>query len=104
MFWTSLTVGSDSLGRSQCDIGHYQGAVRELDTSAVRAMADFDRLANESRNQIATNGKDLALLLQTAERATSEADSLVTSLNGMGSRVRSSSIASRPRCKCEFIA
>jgi len=60
-------------------------AVRELDTSAVRAMADFDRLANESRNQIATNGKDLALLLQTAERATSEADSLVTSLNGMGS-------------------
>ncbi|HWJ35371.1 MAG TPA: MlaD family protein [Steroidobacteraceae bacterium] len=60
-------------------------AVRNLQTDAARAVADIDRLANESRNQIAINGKDLDQLLKTAEQTTHQADMLVASLNDMTS-------------------
>ncbi len=60
-------------------------AVRNLQADAARIVADIDRLANESRGQIATNGKDLDQLLQTAERTANQADRLVASLNDMAS-------------------
>jgi paraquat-inducible protein B len=60
-------------------------AVRNLQTDAARTVADIDRLANEGRNQIAANGKDLDQLLKTAEQTTNQADMLVASLNDMTS-------------------
>jgi paraquat-inducible protein B len=60
-------------------------AVRNFQTDAARALADIDRLANESHNQITTNGRDLDQLLLTAERTTDHADALFVSLNDMTS-------------------
>jgi paraquat-inducible protein B len=60
-------------------------AVRNLQADAGRAVRDIDTLANESRSQIATNGKDLDRLLKTAEKTASQADTLVESLNDMNS-------------------
>jgi paraquat-inducible protein B len=60
-------------------------AVRRLQADSTRTLADIDRLANESRHQIATNGDDLDQLLKTAEQTTTRADELVASLNDMSS-------------------
>jgi paraquat-inducible protein B len=60
-------------------------AVRELQLDSARTLGDVDRLANESRSQIATNGNDLDELLKKAEEATDKTDALVTSLNDMTS-------------------
>jgi paraquat-inducible protein B len=58
-------------------------AVQNLQTEAARTVTDIDRLANESRGQIAANGKELQQLLRAAERTTDQADALVASLNDM---------------------
>ena len=60
-------------------------AVRRLQSDSSRTLADIDRLANESRRQIATNGNDLDAVLKKAEEATDRADVLVESLNDMTS-------------------
>ena len=60
-------------------------AVRRLQADSTRTLADIDRLANESRRQIATNGDDLDQLLKTAEQTTTRADDLVAALNDMSS-------------------
>jgi paraquat-inducible protein B len=60
-------------------------AVHRLQADSTRALADIDRLANESRRQIASNGDDLDQLLKTAEQTTARADELVVSLNDMSS-------------------
>jgi paraquat-inducible protein B len=60
-------------------------AVDRLQTDSTRTLADIDGLANESRQQIATNGRDLDLFLRSARQATDEADVLVASLNEMSS-------------------
>lgn len=60
-------------------------AVRNLQADSARTVADIDRLANESRVQIANNGKELEQLLKTAERTANQADALVISLNDMTS-------------------
>jgi paraquat-inducible protein B len=60
-------------------------AVHRLQTDSTRTLADVDRLANESRRQITTNGDDLDRLLKTAEQTTARADELVASLNDMSS-------------------
>jgi paraquat-inducible protein B len=60
-------------------------AVQRLQTDSTRTLADVDRLANESRRQITTNGDDLDQLLKTAEQTTARADELVASLNDMSS-------------------
>lgn len=60
-------------------------AVHRLQSDSTRTLADIDRLANESRSQIATNGDDLDRLLKTAEQTTARADELVVSLNDMSS-------------------
>jgi paraquat-inducible protein B len=60
-------------------------AVRRLQSDAARTLGDIDRLANESRQQIATNGDDLDRVLKKAEEATGRADTLVASLNDMTS-------------------
>jgi paraquat-inducible protein B len=69
----------------QTTLGTTTAAVRIFQTDAARALADIDRLANESHNQIVTNGKDLDQLLLTAERTTDHADALFVSLNDMTS-------------------
>jgi paraquat-inducible protein B len=60
-------------------------AVHRLQTDSTRTLADVDRLANESRRQITTNGDDLDQLLKTAEQTTTRADELVASLDDMSS-------------------
>jgi paraquat-inducible protein B len=60
-------------------------AVHQLQTDSTRTLANVDRLANESRRQITTNGDDLDRLLKTAEQTTAQADELVASLNDMSS-------------------
>jgi paraquat-inducible protein B len=60
-------------------------AVHRLQTDSTRTLADVDRLANESRHQIITNGDDLNQLLKAAEQTTAQADELVASLNDMSS-------------------
>lgn len=60
-------------------------AVHRLQSDSTRTLADIDRLANESRRQITTNGDDLDRLLKTAEQTTDRADELVASLNDMSS-------------------
>jgi paraquat-inducible protein B len=60
-------------------------AVHRLQTDSTRTLADVDRLAEESRHQIITNGDDLNQLLKTAEQTTAQANELVASLNEMSS-------------------
>ncbi len=60
-------------------------AVRQLQSDSAHTLGDIDRLANESRQQIATNGNDLDQVLRKAEEATGRADTLVESLNDMTS-------------------
>jgi len=60
-------------------------AVRQLQVDSARTLGDVDRLANESRRQIATNGNDLDHVLKKAEEVTDRADGLVASLNDMTS-------------------
>lgn len=60
-------------------------AVHQLQMDSTRTLNDVDRLANESRSQIATNGNDLDELLKKAQDATDKTDALVASLNDMTS-------------------
>ena len=60
-------------------------AVRRLQMDSSRALGDIDLLANESRQQVAANGRDLGLFLRAAERATDQADTLIASLNDVSS-------------------
>jgi paraquat-inducible protein B len=68
---TTLTTATDAVHRLQLD--------------SARTLGDVDRLANESRQQIATNGDDLDRVLKKADEATGRADELVASLNDMTS-------------------
>jgi paraquat-inducible protein B len=69
----------------QTTLGTTTAAVRSFQTDAERTLADIDRLANESHDQITTNGKDLDQLLLTAERTADHADALFVSLNDVTS-------------------
>ena len=60
-------------------------AVRRLQLDSAHTLGDVDRLVNESRQQIATNGNDLDRVLKRADEATSRADELVATLNDMTS-------------------
>jgi paraquat-inducible protein B len=60
-------------------------AVHQLQLDSARTLDDVDRLANESRRQIAVNGDDLDRVLKKAELASGGADELVASLNDMTS-------------------
>jgi paraquat-inducible protein B len=60
-------------------------AVHRLQLDSARTLGDVDRLVNESRQQIATNGDDLDRVLKKADEATGRADELVASLNDMTS-------------------
>jgi len=60
-------------------------AVHRLQEDSARTLGDVDRLANESRRQVASNGNDLDNLLKKAEEATGRADALVASLNDVAS-------------------
>jgi len=68
---TTLATATDAVHRLQLDSAH--------------TLGDIDRLANESRRQIATNGDDLDKVLKKAQEATGRADALVGSLNDMTS-------------------
>jgi len=58
-------------------------AVSEVESNATRALRDIDRLAVDGRGQLKLNGDELSTLLQTAERSTLEAETLLGSLNDM---------------------
>jgi paraquat-inducible protein B len=60
-------------------------AVRKLQREATRTSADIDRLTNESRGQIASNGKDLDRLLRSADRTVKQTNALIASLSAMSS-------------------
>jgi paraquat-inducible protein B len=69
----------------QSTLASSTAAVRQFQADTARTMGNIDRLANESHDQITTNGKDLDQLLQTAEQAANHVDALVVSLNDMTS-------------------
>jgi paraquat-inducible protein B len=58
-------------------------AVSEVESNATRTLRDIDRLAVDGRGQLKLNGDELSTLLQTAERSTLEAETLLGSLNDM---------------------
>jgi paraquat-inducible protein B len=60
-----------------------RAALNAVQGNSVRTLEDIDKLAIEGRSQIATNGRDLDLLLQTAQGAATQAQALVTSLNDL---------------------
>jgi paraquat-inducible protein B len=60
-------------------------AVHRLQLDSSHTLGDIDRLANESRRQIATNGDDLDLVLKKADDAAGRADELLASLDDMTS-------------------
>jgi paraquat-inducible protein B len=60
-------------------------AVHRLQLDSAHTLADVDRLANESRRQIETNGADLDNLLNKAGDVTARTDEFVESLNEMTS-------------------
>ena len=60
-------------------------AVHQLQLDSARTLRDIDRLANESRQQITTNGDDLDQVLKKAGEAIDRADILIESLNEMTS-------------------
>jgi paraquat-inducible protein B len=90
---TSMQHVTDELGTRigpladglQSTLATATDAVHRLQLDSARTLGDVDRLANESRRQIATNGNDLDDLLKKAEVATDRADSFVASLNDMTS-------------------
>jgi paraquat-inducible protein B len=73
---------ADSLQTTLATATH---AMNRLQLGTTRTLADVDRLTNESRRQIATNGNDLDQVLKKAEEATGDGDALVSSLNDMTS-------------------
>jgi paraquat-inducible protein B len=68
---TALATTTDAVHRLQMDSSH--------------TLSDIDLLAREARGQIATNGNELDHVLENAVQATSEADTLLASLNDMSS-------------------
>jgi len=56
---------------------------RTLRVDVARTLAQIDQLAAEGRGQLATNGKDLEQLIQTAQRAVAQAETLAATLNEM---------------------
>jgi len=69
----------------QLTLGTATDAVHRLQVDSSRTLGDIDRLANESRRQIATNGDDLDELLKRAGDVSDRTDALVASLNDMTS-------------------
>jgi paraquat-inducible protein B len=51
--------------------------------NSARTLDNIDKLAVESRGQIATNGRDLDQVLQTAQATAAQAEKLVATLNDM---------------------
>jgi paraquat-inducible protein B len=68
---TTLQTTTSAIQRLQVDSGH--------------TLGDIDRLADESRRQIVTNGDDLDHVLRRAEEVTDRADTLVLTLDDMTS-------------------
>jgi paraquat-inducible protein B len=60
-------------------------AVYQIQADATIALKHIDQLAIASRQQVTTNGKDLDALLRSAGQTTTEAESLLASLNDMTS-------------------
>ena len=60
-------------------------AIQRLQVESGHTLGDIDRLADESRRQIVTNGDDLDHVLRKAEEVTDRADTLVLTLNDMTS-------------------
>lgn len=60
-------------------------AIQRLQVESGHTLGDIDRLADESRRQIVTNGDDLDHVLRKAQEVTDRADTLVLTLNDMTS-------------------
>jgi paraquat-inducible protein B len=60
-----------------------RGALLAVQASSVRTLDDIDKLAVEGRGQVATNGRDLDQLLQTAQATATQAQAFATSLNDL---------------------
>jgi paraquat-inducible protein B len=58
-------------------------AVTRIQADASQTFASIDHLANDGRVQLKTNGDDFDRLLQSAQRTTLEANTLLASLNEM---------------------
>jgi len=62
-----------------------KASVQSVQVDANRALGHIDQLAIESRQQVATNGRDLDRVLQSAQRTAIQLEKLSNSLNDMTS-------------------
>jgi paraquat-inducible protein B len=58
-------------------------AINRVGSNAARTLQDIDRLALDGREQLKSKGKQLDVLLATAQRTTTEAETLLGTLNEM---------------------
>jgi paraquat-inducible protein B len=58
-------------------------AVNRVGATATRTLQDIDRLAVDGRGQLKSKGEQLDILLGTAQRTTTEAETLLGTLNEM---------------------
>jgi paraquat-inducible protein B len=60
-----------------------RGTLVAVQANSVRTLSDIDKLAVEGRGRVATAGRDLDELLRTAQATTTQAETLVATLNAM---------------------
>ncbi|MDP9012404.1 MAG: MlaD family protein [Pseudomonadota bacterium] len=60
-----------------------RGALIAVQVNSARTLENIDKLAVESRGQIAANGRDLDGLLRTAQAIAAQGETLLASLNDM---------------------
>lgn len=58
-------------------------AIHSVQIGATRTLADYDRLAMVTKDQVAANGKELASLLQDTDEAMTKANAVLASLQDM---------------------
>lgn len=68
---------------AQATLDTATGALRSVQADAARTLDSIEKLANETRHQVAAKGRTLDPVLASANQATANANKLLISLNGM---------------------
>jgi len=80
-----VDTANDKIGPLADSVGSTLATARTaliaVQANSARTFDNIDKLAVEGRGQIATNGRDLDVLLHTAQATVTQADALLTSLN-----------------------
>ncbi len=70
-------------GSAQMTLETATGVLRSVQADAARTLGSIDKLADETRKQVAGKGRALDPVVASAGQATANANRLLTSLNGM---------------------